>query len=242
VSLYHVDPDLLRSVRPDLILTQETCEVCAVSRRDVELATQTLGYTPKVLSLSPVTLEQVFDDIESVARLADVSSNGQISSLRARAENVRTRAAGLNRQRVFCMEWLDPPYTAGHWVPQMVEIAGGRDELGTAAGPSRRIDWQEIVAYAPEVIVLMPCSLDLDRVASEFAPLRNLPGWHELPAVKSGQVFAGHTHLFSRSGPRLVDGVEALARMLHPDVFDAPIPAGQALKMSASGERLEAYR
>jgi iron complex transport system substrate-binding protein len=242
LSLYHVDPDLLRSVRPDLILTQETCEVCAVSRRDVELATQTLGYTPKVLALSPVTLEQVFDDIESVARVADVSSGGQISSLRARVEDVRNRAANLDRQRVFCMEWLDPPYTAGHWVPQMVDVAGGRDELGTPAGPSRRIDWQEIVAYAPEVIVLMPCSLELDRVAAEFAPLRNLPGWADMPAVQSGQVFAGHTHLFSRSGPRLVDGVEALARMLHPDVFDAPIPAGQALKMSATGEQLETYR
>jgi iron complex transport system substrate-binding protein len=242
LSLYHVDPDLLRSVRPDLILTQETCEVCAVSRRDVELATQTLGYAPQVLSLSPVTLDQVFDDIESVARLADVGSDDQISSLRTRVENVKVRAAGLTRQRVFCMEWLDPPYTAGHWVPQMVEIAGGRDELGSPAGPSRRIDWQDIVAYAPDVIVLMPCSLDLDRVAAEFALLRSLPGWFDVPAVQSGQVFAGHTHLFSRSGPRLVDGVEVLARMLHPDVFDAPLPAGQALKMSASGEQLEAYR
>jgi iron complex transport system substrate-binding protein len=242
LSLYHVDPDLLRSVRPDLILTQETCEVCAVSRRDVELATQTLGYAPKVLSLSPVTLDQVLEDIERVARLADVSSDAEVAALRARISDVQKRATGLSRQRVFCMEWLDPPYTAGHWVPQMVDIAGGRDELGSPAGPSRRIDWQDIVAYAPEVIVLMPCSLDLERVAAEFAPLRSLPGWHDLPAVQSGQVFAGHTHLFSRAGPRLVDGVEVLARMLHPDVFAAPIPAGQALKMAASGERLEAYR
>jgi iron complex transport system substrate-binding protein len=140
------------------------------------------------------------------------------------------------------MEWLDPPFTAGHWVPEMVDLAGGRDDLGTAAGPSRRIDWQEVVAYAPDVIVLMPCSLELDRVAAELPLLRELPNWAALPAVRSGQVFAGHTHLFSRSGPRLVDGVEALARMLHPEVFEQAIPVGQALKISATGERLESYQ
>ena len=102
--------------------------------------------------------------------------------------------------------------------------------------------WQEVVDYPPQVIVLMPCSLELERVAAEFSDVQTPPSWANIPAVRSGRVYAGHTHLFSRSGPRLVDGVEALARMLHPDVFDAPIPADQALKLSASGERLEAYR
>src|SRR5207244_11562368 len=105
--------------------------------------------------------DQVLEEMERVSRLANVSADSQLSSLRARVKNVQQRAAGLTRQRVFCMEWLDPPYTAGHWMPQMVDIAGGRDELGSPAGPSRRIDWQEIVTYAPDVIVLMPCSLDL---------------------------------------------------------------------------------
>ncbi|HEX8969858.1 MAG TPA: cobalamin-binding protein [Chloroflexota bacterium] len=243
-SLYHVDPDLLRELRPDLILTQEICEVCAVSRRDVELATRTLGYTPRVLSLSPVSLDQVFDDIGLVARSAGLGSRGEaaVQRLRSRLERVRSGAPREAPPRVFCMEWLDPPYTAGHWVPEMVELAGGRDDLGTAGGPSRRIEWTEVVAYAPEAIVLMPCSLPLERVADEFELLRALPDWDQLPAVGSGRVFAGHTHLFSRSGPRLVDGAEALARMLHPSRFEQPLGADQALKLSADGSRLEPYR
>jgi iron complex transport system substrate-binding protein len=143
---------------------------------------------------------------------------------------------------VFCMEWLDPPYTAGHWMPEMVAIAGGCDELGTDGGPSQRIEWEKVLAYAPEAVVLIPCSLSLERVAAEFGLLRTLPGWGELRAVQAGRVFAGNTQLFSRSGPRLVDGVEALARMLHPDRFTEPLPPNQALKLSADGTQLEPYR
>ncbi len=243
-SLYHVDAELLRTLQPDLILTQEICEVCAVSRRDVELATRTLGYTPGILSLSPVTLDQVLSDVALVGGNAGVTerSTELVQGLSGRLEAVRRRTAELSRPRVFCMEWLDPPYTAGHWVPEMVELAGGRDALGTPAGPSRRIGWQDVVDYAPDVIVLMPCSLELDRVAQEFDLLRTLPAWDTLPAVQSGRVYAGHTHLFSRSGPRLVDGVEALARMIHPEVFELPLPDGTAFKVSQNGNRLEPYR
>jgi iron complex transport system substrate-binding protein len=152
------------------------------------------------------------------------------------------KAAKLPRPRVFCMEWLDPPYTAGHWVPEMVAAAGGRDELGTPAGPSQRIAWQDVVDYAPEVLVLIPCSLSLERVAREFELLRGFPDWESLPAARSRNVFAGHTHLFSQSGMRILDGIEALARMLHPEVFGEPIPSGQALKVSSDGLRLEPYR
>jgi iron complex transport system substrate-binding protein len=244
-SLYHVDPDLLRQLRPELILTQETCEVCAVSRRDVELATRTLGYTPRVHSLSAVTLGQVLEDLGTLARAADVSEDDLRRAeqpLHERLERVRTRTTNAERPRVFCMEWLDPPYTAGHWMPEMVAIAGGCDELGTDGGPSRRIEWDDVLAYAPEVIVLIPCSLPLERVAAEFELLRALPGWAELRAVQAGRVFAGNTQLFSRSGPRLVDGVEALARMLHPERFVAPLPPDQALGISEDRTRLEPYR
>jgi iron complex transport system substrate-binding protein len=244
-SLYHVDPDLLRRLQPDLILTQETCEVCAVSRRDVEVATRALGYTPRVLSLSAVTLEQVLDDIGTLARAAELDEDAVRHAeqpLRQRLERVRAQAADVARPRVFCMEWLDPPYSAGHWMPEMVEIAGGHDALGTDGGPSRRIDWQDVLAYAPKAMVLIPCSLPLERVAAEFELLRALPGWDGLPAVQAGGVFAGNTQLFSRSGPRLVDGVEALARMLHPDRFSEPLPPDQALKVASDGARLEAYR
>lgn len=241
-SLYHVDPDLLRRLKPELILTQEICEVCAVSRHDVELATRALGYSPRIMSLSPVTLEQVLEDVAAVARAAGISATALVSSLRGRVERVRARAADAPRPRVFCMEWLDPPYSAGHWIPELVAIAGGRDELGTPGGSSRRIDWAEVVAYAPEVLVLIPCSLSLQRVADEFAQVRAYPGWSELPAVRLGQVFAGSTQLFSRSGPRLVDGVQTLARMLHPERFPEPLPPDHALKVSSDGARLEPYR
>lgn len=242
-SLYHVDSDLLRRLAPDLILTQELCEVCAVTRQDLDLATRTLGYTPRVLSLNAVTLEQVFEEIELVADAAGARERGSaaVRDLRVRVDRVRSRAAELPRPRVFCMEWLDPPFTAGHWIPEMVEIAGGRDELGTTAGPSRRIAWQEVVEYAPDVIVLIPCSLSLERVAAEFHLVRSRPGWQDLPAVSSGRVFAGHTHLFSQSGMRIVDGLEALARMLQPEVFAEPIPPSQALKLSTDGTQLEPY-
>jgi iron complex transport system substrate-binding protein len=243
-SLYHVNPDLLRALRPDLILTQEICEVCAVSRGDVELASRTLGYAPHVLSLSPVTLDQVVEDIDLVARTAGIADHSVdvVNELRARLDLVRARTAGIPRPRVFCLEWLDPPYTAGHWVPEMVNLAGGCDELGTPAGPSRRVAWEDVVGYAPEVIVLMPCSLELERVAREFDVVRSLPGWAQLPAVQTRQVYAGHTHLFSRPGPRLVDGVETLARMLHPEAFSEPIPLHQALKVTFDGQRLEPYQ
>jgi iron complex transport system substrate-binding protein len=187
----------------------------------------------------------VLDDVRLVARTAHLPSDVAeeiVRSLSARLDAVRARVADRPRPRAFCLEWLDPPYTAGHWVPGMVELAGGRDALGTPAGPSRPIAWREVVDYAPEVVVLMPCSLSLERVAAEFAVVRDRPGWWQLPAARSGQVYAGNTHLFSRSGPRLVDGVEALARMLHPEVSGDPLPAGRALKVSADGQRLEPYQ
>jgi iron complex transport system substrate-binding protein len=240
-SLYHVDPELLRALHPDLILTQEICEVCAVSRRDVEHAAETLGYRPEIVSLNPVNLEQALEDIEHVAYVAGVAERAQtiLATLRGRLDAVRQRTAGLARPKVFCMEWLDPPWSAGHWVPQMVDMAGGREELGTWGGPSRPVDWQEVGDYAPDVLVLMPCSLALERVADEFPVVRRSATWASLPAVKAAQVYAVDTNLFSVSGPRLVDGTEMLARILHPQVFTQPVGSGQALKLpSSSAESL----
>jgi iron complex transport system substrate-binding protein len=244
-SLYHVDPERLRSLRPDLILTQEMCEVCGVSRRDVELATGALGYAPRVLSLNGVTLEQVLEDVVLVAKETGASARGSalVGGLSERLEAVRRRIAVVQaRPKVLCMEWLDPVWSAGHWIPEMVELAGGREELGMPGGPSRQVDWLDVVDYAPEVIVMMPCSLDLDRVAAEFDVLRRLPAWDSIPAVRSRKVYAGHTDLYSRSGPRLVDGVELLARILHPDVFTQPVAARMALRISGDGHRLQPFR
>ncbi|GAC1321670.1 MAG: cobalamin-binding protein [Chloroflexota bacterium] len=242
-SLYHVDADLLRDLHPDLILTQEVCDVCSVSRRDLELATRMIGYTPKIISLNAVDLDGVLADIAQVADLAHANRTGTaaVALLRRRVDAVRQATYGAPRKRVMCLEWLDPPYSAGHWIPEMVDIAGGQDDMGTPSGPSREVEWSDVVADAPEVVVLMPCSLSLERVASEFAELRRMPGWDDIPAVRTGQVFAGHTDLFARSGPRLVDGVEALARMLHPERVARRLDDGLALKVSTDGQRLEPY-
>jgi iron complex transport system substrate-binding protein len=243
-SLYHVDAERLRSVRPELILTQEVCEVCAVSRRDVDLATQTLGYSPIVMSLNPVTLEQMLEDVETVARAAGVPQQGRalVRDRRARVEAVSARTAGLHRPRVFCMEWLDPPYSAGHWVPEMVNLAGGREDIGTPGGFSREIEWSEVIDYQPDVIVLIPCSLGLDQIATEFPSLRTRLSWAQIPAARAGRVYAADTHLFSCSGPRLVEGVEVLARLIHPEVIGNRLCEVQALKVSDDGTRLERYR
>jgi len=243
-SLYHVDSNRLRTLRPDLILTQEVCEACAVSRRDVERASLRLGYRPTVLSQNPAILDQVFADVMIVARAAGVLERGRelVRSGRARLDAIRSRTVGLPRPRVFCLEWLDPPYSAGHWVPEMVELAGGYDELGQPGGYSRPIDWQEILDYTPEVVVLMPCSLSLDQVAAEFPLLAERPGWANLPAVQSRRVYAVNTHLFSRSGLRLIDGVEALARLLHPDVVSNQLPEGSALAISLDRSQLLPFR
>lgn len=177
-----------------------------------------------------------------------VRSNGRnaarvpIGDGRARLDAIRSRTVGLPRPRVFCLEWLDPPYSAGHWVPEMVELAGGYDELGQPGGYSRPIDWQEILDYTPEVVVLMPCSLSLDQVAAEFPLLAERPGWANLPAVQSRRVYAVNTHLFSRSGLRLIDGVEALARLLHPDVVSNQLPEGSALAISLDRSQLLPFR
>jgi len=243
-SLYHVDAELLRALRPDLILTQELCEVCSVSRRDLDHAARMLGYAPNILSLNAVNLEQVFADIEQVSQFAGVAGRAadRLGRLRQRLEVVRQRVAGAPQPRVLCMEWVDPPYCAGHWIPEMVELAGGKDELGTPAGPSREVTWRDVIEYAPEVLILMPCSLSLERVASEFDDLRGQAGWDRLPAVRSRRVYVGHTDLFSRSGPRLVDGVETLAHMLHPECFEQALPDKVALRISSDGQRLQAYR
>jgi iron complex transport system substrate-binding protein len=203
-----------------------------------------LGYAPNVLSLNAVNLEQVFADIEQVSQSAGVADRAadRLGSLRERLDLVRQRSAGAPQPRVLCMEWLDPPYCAGHWIPEMVELAGGKDELGFPAGPSREVTWRDVADYAPEVLILMPCSLSLERVASEFDGLRGQAGWDRLPAVQARRVYVGHTDLFSRSGPRLVDGVETLAHMLHPECFEQALPDKVALRISSDGQSLEAYR
>jgi iron complex transport system substrate-binding protein len=213
-------------VRPDLILTQELCDVCAVSYSEVQRAARILpGETP-VVSLEPRTLGDILDTIMLVGRLTgrEETAADVVARLRARIDVVATRVrAAATRPRVYCMEWIDPPFGAGHWIPEMVRLAAGEDVLGREGEPSARVTWPEVAAAAPDVVVVMPCGFDTERAARELAAVQDRPEWRGLPAVARGAVWVTNgSAYFSRPGPRMVDGLEILAHALHPDLFPAP--------------------
>ncbi len=231
-GVYAIDLDRLRRANPDLILTQELCDVCAVPYLEVQRAVEQLGSGPRLLSLSPALLGDVLQDIRRIGEAAGREKEAEwvVEQLQSRIDRVAAMAARVaKRPATVCLEWADPLYIAGHWIPEMVELAGGSDGLGMKGVPSTRIEWDWVVAYAPEVIVLMPCGFDVERALSELPLLTRLPGWSDLPAVREGRVYAVNaTAYFSRSGPRLVDGLELLARLLHPTLFPDPIQAEAA--------------
>ncbi len=235
-TLYYLDTDRLRDLAPDLILTQELCDVCAVAPQEVERAVRTLGTVPRVLSLEPNTLADVLQTIRIVGTATgrEAEAEALVARLAERIARVRQAADGVaDRPRVFCLEWTDPPWVAGHWVPEMVALAGGIDVLGEAGAPSMRVEWERVRAAAPEVLVLMPCGFDLARTLAEAAVVRALPSWDALPAVGAGRVYAvDGSSYFNRPGPRLVDGLELLAHLLHPERFARPPLPGAAAPLA----------
>ncbi len=217
-GLYGLDLELLRGINPDLIVTQGLCDVCAVGHDDVMAAAGTLNPPARVLSLSPSSLGEVLRDITRVGNATGTSERAEtlVGALRERVGRVAARApqAG-SRPRVACLEWLDPLYAAGHWVPEMVELAGGTDVLAAKHEPSARVSLETLVEAAPEVLVLMPCGFDESRTLKEWEPLKHLPAWQGVPAVANGRVFAvDGSRFFNRPGPRLVDGLEILAECI----------------------------
>ena len=227
-SLYHIDEEMLAKVEPDIVFTQGLCEVCAASIEDVTSVASRLRPAPRVVSLDPTDLDGVLSVIEVVGRETgrEREARSLVESLRARLLQVETETWDLDGvPTVACLEWYDPLFNAGHWVPQMVAIAGGADLLAVPGKPSVRIDWRDVVTAAPEVVVLMPCGLDADRASSDASVLTRLPGWRDLPAVRRDEVYAvDGSSYFSRPGPRLVDGVELLAHILHPSAFPKEWP------------------
>jgi iron complex transport system substrate-binding protein len=222
-SIYALDAKLLEELSPDLIITQGLCDVCAVSMNLVEEAASRLTSTPEILSLNPTSLREVLDD---AARVGEVLGCGEetrekVGALEERLARLEEAVAGLPRPRVGCIEWLDPPFSAGHWVSEMVRVAGGEELFAGPGEPSARLTWQEVFEAAPELLFLMPCGLVARRsveVARRVLP--GLPGWRDLPAVKNGRVWAVDANsYFSRPAPRLVEGVEILARILHPEAL-----------------------
>ncbi len=225
-SIYDLDEAKLRELNPDLILTQELCEVCAVSYQTVERAARMFEADVKVVSLEPNTIADIFENIRMVGELTARAREADqlVSSLTARLDHIREKTAGLDcRPRTLMLEWLEPPFAPGHWVPEQVAIAGGDAAFGKAGQRSVTTNAEEIKAYAPEVIVLIPCGYYKEDILRQL-PTAQLPaGWNDLPAVKDRQVWATDaTSYFSRPGPRVVDGVEILARILHPEIFGAP--------------------
>jgi iron complex transport system substrate-binding protein len=222
-GLYVLEEELLAGLRPDLVITQQLCDVCAVSYAEVCRAAARLPGEPPVLSLQPANIAGIFDDICTVARALGVPERGErfTARLRERLDRAAVPAGPDDRPRVFALEWLDPPYIAGHWVPEMIHLAGGRDVLGRPGEKSRRVAWEQVLAAQPEVILLIPCGYTAQAAEREFAALAHPPGWEALPAVQSGRVHALEANdFFSRPAPRVVDGVELLAGLLHPNGQD----------------------
>jgi iron complex transport system substrate-binding protein len=220
-SIYTLDADLLAELSPDLILTQGLCDVCAVSMNLVEEAASSLKSRPEILSLNPASLDNVLEDAarigEALGRRKEASE--KIATLRERLARVEEAVAGFPRPRVGCIEWLDPPFSAGHWVPEMVRLAGGEELFAGPGEPSVRLTWTDVFEAAPEVLVLMPCGFGVERTIREARALPEASGWDGLPAVKNGRVWAVDANsYFSRPAPRLVEGAEILARILHPEV------------------------
>ena len=227
-NIYEVDEDTLVEARPDLVVTQQLCEVCAVSFEDVQQAVGRLDSPPDVLSLDPHGIDDVLKDVIRVGAQTgrDSSAHHAVFNLRARIDGVRRAVADAETTpTVACVEWLDPVIAAGHWIPEMVEIAGGKDALVSPGSPSPRLEMKTLTDADPDVLILMPCGMNVAQARAEFEALTNQGEWQGMSAYQNGRVYLVDSGaLFSRSGPRLVDGLEIMARIVHPDLFNDPVP------------------
>ena len=225
LSVYRVNGRLLDELSPTVIVTQTQCEVCAVSLKDVEEAVcELVSSEPRIVSLAPMDLGDVFRDIRTVAATLGRPERAErlTAGLTARLDAIRERSGQLDeRPTIACIEWIDPLMHAENWVPELVEIAGGSVMLGEAGRHSGYFEFEKLVEADPDVIAVMPCGFDIPRTAAEMPPLAARPGWSDLSAVQSGRVFlTDGNQFFNRPGPRVVESAEILAELLHPEVFD----------------------
>ncbi len=239
-SLYEIDQELLLSLKPDLIITQELCPVCAVSPRDIEKAIAGWPQRPRLLTFDPKTLGEVLLGILRIGALTHSAQAAQrlVNQLESRIRFVAEEvgAAAERIPKVFCMEWLSPPMNSGHWIPELVQMAGGNDPLGNVGQPSVPISWERIFQWDPEFLVMIPCGMSPSRMAQELDRTNFPETWYSLSAVQQRQVFLVDARAyFTRPGPRLVDSLEILARILHPSLFGRPAPPGAVLKTSSFG-------
>lgn len=219
-GIYAIDNEALEIASPNLILTQELCEVCAVSYSMVEKSVNKLTGNQTVLSFEPSSIEGILDSIIEVGKQTNTESNAKalVHEARLRINRVKSRSSGsLSQPKVLGLEWLDPPFIGGHWVPEMIKIAGGKPALSLQKEPSKEVTWREIIDCSPDVIVLMVCGFDLHKTVSEFDLLKESEFWKKY----SGKIFAvDGSAYFSRPGPRIVDGIEILGEIIHPEIFE----------------------
>ncbi len=233
-SLYELDEAALAATEPDLILTQELCAVCAVGYREVNEVARTIDAEVRVVSLEPTSIEGILNSISTVGAMteAEDAAVDVVADLRERLKKLETRQArrregGQQPVRVVCLEWLDPPFALGHWVPEQVRRAGGWDLLGSEGEKSRRTTWEAVREVDPETLVLMPCGYHLAETVAHWEATPKPTFWRELEAVRRGQVFAvDGSAYFSRPGPRVIDGIGLLAEIFDPDGFVETSPLG----------------
>lgn len=228
-GLYELDEPRLLAANPELLITQDLCDVCAITPTQLTAVLRKLMPPPRMVTLNPRRLDDILRDIAMLGAALgrEEAAQGFAGRLRSRLEAMRTRVQTESiRPRVACLEWLSPFYTAGHWVPDMVAAAGGTDVLAQAGAASHRLEWDALAAASPDVIVLMPCGFTVARTKTELGSLTNHPEWKRLPAVRRGEVYlVDALSYFSRPGPRLIDGVEQLAAIFHPACFNHRLPA-----------------
>ena len=225
-SIYELDTELLNDLRPDLIVTQALCSVCAVSYEDVRSLAEEMDSQPLVISLDPHTVGEVLGDARTLAQATDTrdAAVDLIRESSARIDRIRLAVRGATRPRVVALEWLDPPFAAGHWTPQLIDYAGGEDALGFPGESSEERSWQDVAAARPEIVIVMPCGYDAEIAHREAEMHRD-----ELLALGAREIVAvDAAAYFSRPGPRIVDGLELLAGIIHPELVAEP-PAGRAL-------------
>jgi iron complex transport system substrate-binding protein len=237
LSLYQIDEKLLADLAPDLILTQNLCQVCAPSGNEVSQVLKALPHEPEILWMTPQSISEIFQNLRDLGTVTGESERAEvlIKDCQARLEKRRAATSALTQPRVFCMEWLDPVYACGHWVPELVKIAGGSDEVGREGAESVRVSWEKIAEWAPEVLVMMPCGFNLtqtmQQVWKHLGPYSSFPLQHatlfwNLPALRDNRVYAVDANsYFARPGPRVVEGAELLAHLFHPNEISWDGPA-----------------
>jgi iron complex transport system substrate-binding protein len=225
-SIYDLNEKLLQQLKPDLILTQELCEVCAVSYKTVQKAAKIFVADAKVVSLEPNTIADIFDNIKTIGELCGIPEKAErvVGELQNRLDKIRSKAENVkNRPKVFMLEWLEPPFAPGHWTPEQVEIAGGNCLLGKAGEKSQTTTYEAILESKPEILVLIPCGYYTKDILRQLESTEFPSDWRELPAVKNDNVWAlDASAYFSRPAPRVVDGAEILAKIFHPEIFGEP--------------------